>query len=181
VSTTITFHCDPNALESQPEYLGEFECDHALFWRTAAACALRPPSGFNCSVFSPYTKFRFDLSELAGQDHIAVDEFGHHMVLSVCSNVSDLSCPRGAGACQMNPTNGLSLGKSSSGLKYLPGGTLELRYRGGDPCGIGRTRETVIEFFCGAEGSIEGPRVVEEMEVSFGVAILYLFTLIIQN
>lgn len=173
VSTTITFHCDRNALESQPEYLGEFECDHALFWRTAAACPLREPSGFNCSVFSPYTKHRFDLSELAGQDHIAVDDVGHHLVLAVCSNVTEVSCPSGFGACQLNSGDGLSLGKASSELTYLPGGTLKLNYKGGDPCGIGRKRETIIEFFCGAEGSPEGPRVIDTMEVNFNQVLFY--------
>ncbi|XP_059472242.1 cation-independent mannose-6-phosphate receptor isoform X2 [Neocloeon triangulifer] len=164
VSATVTFMCDPDALESQPEYLGEFQCDHALFWRTAAACPQRPPSGYNCSVLSPYSKFRFDLSPLAGQDHPATDEFGQHMVLSVCSSVSDPSCPKGIGACQLTASGGLSTGANSSDLKYLPGGTLELRYQGGDACGVGRRRETIIEFFCGAEGSPEGPRVVETLQ-----------------
>ncbi|XP_065337957.1 cation-independent mannose-6-phosphate receptor isoform X1 [Cloeon dipterum] len=167
VTTTITFLCDEGAIDSQPEYLGEFQCDHALFWRTSAACPQRPVSGHNCSVLNPSSKFRFDLSPLAGQDHLATDDYDNPIALAVCSDLSSTNnCNDNASAaCLTTKSNGkLSLGRSSSELRFLHGGTLELRYKGGDACGVGRTRETTIEFFCGAEGSLEGPRFVETLQ-----------------
>lgn len=55
-----------------------------------------------------------------------------------------------------------SSGIANSNLQFRSSGSLYLNYSGGEPCGSGGgQRGTLIEFMCGAEGSIEGPSVVD--------------------
>jgi hypothetical protein len=64
------------------------------------------------------------------------------------------------GSCKISPGNNENAGMVNSNLQFRQGGSLFLNYTDGAPCGDGK-RMTLIEFMCGAEGSIEGPRVID--------------------
>lgn len=57
--------------------------------------------------------------------------------------------------------NRTSTGMTKTKLMWSQGGPY-LNYTDGAICGAGQRRYTVIAFFCGAEGSSDGPMIMED-------------------
>lgn len=57
--------------------------------------------------------------------------------------------------------SGISIGKANTNLMWEEGGPY-LNYTDGDECKPGQRRYTIIAFICGAEGSRDGPLIMEQ-------------------
>ncbi|XP_068221483.1 cation-independent mannose-6-phosphate receptor isoform X2 [Palaemon carinicauda] len=166
--TIITFKCDMNALYPYPQLIAEENCKYIFEWATPVACPVNEASGIHggedCKVTNPVTGYVFDLSPLKKDNGYDVQgDGGIPIVLNVCDYVKSGKCPgENTGACFIYKNGRLaSAGEANANLHYLPG-FLFLHYDGGSRCRNGLERATLINFVCGAEGSAEGPVLVDD-------------------
>ncbi|XP_050573369.1 cation-independent mannose-6-phosphate receptor isoform X1 [Bombus affinis] len=161
IKTSITFKCDFEATNTEPEYIGgSEECHYQIMWRTAAACSMESlrnrsiATAGNCTVNNPLTNFTYDLRSLMNKNFYTITKNGIKYKFGVCESPVNNSCVAGTGVCLTQ--NSTSMGKANTNLIWEKGGPY-LNYTDGDICENGLQRYTIIAFVCGAEGSPDKP------------------------
>ncbi|XP_030577044.1 cation-independent mannose-6-phosphate receptor isoform X2 [Archocentrus centrarchus] len=155
IQTILTLKCKPGDLQSAPVLLSvtSDECVYELEWYTAAACVLSQTQGDNCIVEDRQAGFSFDLSPLSkpngGFYNLTSGHYKYY--INVCGPVSVSTCPKKAGACQVEE-NSWSLGEANSRLLYY-NGVIQLIYSNGSQYNNKEhtLRSTVISFLCDPE------------------------------
>ncbi|XP_043511603.1 cation-independent mannose-6-phosphate receptor isoform X1 [Frieseomelitta varia] len=165
IKTSIFFICDFEALDTVPEYTGgSEECHYRIMWKTAAACSVESlrnhstATAGKCTVTNPLTNFTYDLRLLMNKNSYTIRKNGTEYKFGVCNSLVNL-CASGTGVCRINSYT--SMGKANTNLMWEEGGPY-LNYTDGDVCKTGQRRYTIIAFICGAEGSPDGPLIMEQ-------------------
>ncbi|XP_013417456.1 cation-independent mannose-6-phosphate receptor [Lingula anatina] len=172
--TIITFECDHAAIDTNPVYTLTENCDYHFMWRTSAACPVNhggDTTRNNCTAVNPVTGYTFDLKSLAKDTGYSVrDASGQRMDINICAPVKNapVGCGDNSGACQTVVTNerhSYNSGIANARLQY-DDGSLMLNYSGGDKCpNTGLSRNTIITFVCGAQGSGTGtPQYIDDVD-----------------
>ncbi|XP_047488186.1 cation-independent mannose-6-phosphate receptor-like isoform X1 [Penaeus chinensis] len=172
--TIIQFNCDKEELYAYPQLVAQEGCKYIFEWNTPIACPMplidhttsAPDTKGNCTAKNDFTGYIFDLNSLKKKMGYEIQDSGKiHLILNVCDEVDTKRCPdKGTGACSYthdNHTDNVSAGKANANLQYHLG-FLSLYYTGGQACGNGEQRSTLISFICGAEDAPDIPVLIHE-------------------
>ncbi|KAK2588804.1 hypothetical protein KPH14_001679 [Odynerus spinipes] len=165
IRTTITFICNLEAKDTLPEVTGNDGCHYNLKWTTAAACSIEKLRDYsaktagNCTVNNPITNFTYNLQSLMNKDFHVTSSHGIKYNFRICGPVADKACKARTGVCLKE--NGTSLGMANTNLMWQQAGPY-LNYTEGDKCNTNQSRQTLITFLCGPEGTSTDPLIVEE-------------------
>ncbi|XP_048841603.1 cation-independent mannose-6-phosphate receptor [Brienomyrus brachyistius] len=162
IRTTIILFCKPGDLESAPQLrsVSTDGCEYEFEWQTAAACVLSKAEGDGCQVSDPQAGFSFDLSPLTKHGDVYNTSNREYMYfLNVCQNVTVSSCPKNAGACQVDKSGeSWSLGEFNSKLSYYDG-MIKLTYQNGSQYNDEKhtRRSALISFLCDRQAGVGRP------------------------
>ncbi|XP_067900725.1 cation-independent mannose-6-phosphate receptor [Heterodontus francisci] len=183
-STLLTFLCDRNAGEGQPEFEEEDEHTYNFKWYTQYAC---PEVPLECIVTNMATKQQYDLSSLSKSEDsdesnwFAMDTTSSNhkkYYINVCRPLNPVQgCDRYAAVCQMQYERDIdavyekvsisNLGIAKNGPKLEDGGRIILEYINGSACinsnGQHTSYTTRIHLSCSKELST-GPRFIDHKD-----------------
>ncbi|XP_015589985.1 cation-independent mannose-6-phosphate receptor isoform X1 [Cephus cinctus] len=167
-SATFTFVCDPEAINTLPNYLGgKEECNYNFIWKTKAACDNETllnhsiAKAERCTAVNPVTNFKYNLTSLMNKDFRVNSSNSEEYIFRICGSpsLSGKICPAESGICLTK--NGTSAGTANTNLQWRREGPY-LNYTDGALCGNGQRRYTLIIFLCGVEGSSNASLITED-------------------
>ncbi|CAN9507985.1 unnamed protein product [Ophioblennius macclurei] len=169
-STQIHFSCHPDQNPGEPEFIKETtDCTYLFTWRTALACL--PTRTSSCSYIDDQG-LSYDLSSLALDSNnweveVSPSSSKQRFYINVCRSLvpqgGSWACPSGAASCMKVDEDYVSLGQVDSGPSW-DGTVLELQYHGGQTCGDGRTRTSIIRFKCDKDKVDSRPTFISAIE-----------------
>ncbi|XP_044144786.1 cation-independent mannose-6-phosphate receptor isoform X2 [Bufo gargarizans] len=152
----ITFSCPSSGTEvTDPKLTASSNCRYEVEWVTENACHVDYLESDNCTLISKERGISIDLSPLRekpANPYHAQDPKGEYTYyLNVCDKISEGGClGDSVSSCQkiMSNTISKSAGSYKNQTLRFSDGDITLTYPGGEICGSGFQRMTVINFIC---------------------------------
>ncbi|XP_043858247.1 cation-independent mannose-6-phosphate receptor isoform X1 [Dromiciops gliroides] len=158
-AVTITFICPSERREGTvPKLTAKSNCRYEIEWVTEYACHRDYLESKNCILNNEQHDISIDLNPLSQKKayespYYATDGKEYFYYMNVCRGTEAQVCKskRGAAVCQVkkeDPGQVKVAGKYQNQTLRYSDGDLTLIYPGGDACGSGFQRMTVINFEC---------------------------------
>ncbi|GFT52342.1 hypothetical protein NPIL_297832 [Nephila pilipes] len=171
---TIKFVCGPDL--GVPELILLSRCQVNFYWKTSAACRVKPKSHqVPCYAIDTDGEKR-DLSHLiksSGGYFVNTRNPAVDFVINVCSNLqpdnNTKNCPVNSSACRIIGSENLSFGIPEEGLKYTSEGLI-LTYKTHEvPAGCSLEPKTTVLFKCPARGHNQPPKVISNSNCQYEI------------
>ncbi|KAG8191169.1 hypothetical protein JTE90_011854 [Oedothorax gibbosus] len=177
--SSINFACGLNL--GAPQVVLRSDCQVNIYWKTSAACQVKPKTHQVPCYVTDNKGETYDLSHLIEQKGgytVNTIDKTIDFVINVCSNIaldnSTRSCPAGSAACLIDGSKGVMFGKPDGRLQYTKEGLLltytmsseEFSYAG-HSCPL--TPKTTVLFKCPHRGFSMPPRTISDSNCQYEI------------